>query len=221
MSESSLNSVVSLILECKEGPKPHAEGVFSGVCVDLVDLGVVEDDWNGQRRLVHKLRLLFETEHRDEVGKAGLIAKTFTASLHPKSKLAGFLGAWRGRPVVPGDSVDLKNLVGASCTLVISHRQNLVGRNYASIDAVSKPTRKVAPSGQYNPAETRRRIAEWRAKDAAAAAAPARVPAVGGGRAINPVAAAFPQSGGAPVGAAKSEAASVAAGGDFDPEVGF
>ena len=236
MSENSLNSVVSLILECKEGPKPHAEGVFSGVCVDLVDLGVVEDDWNGQRRLVHKLRLLFETEYRDEVGKAGLIAKTFTASLHPKSKLAGFLGAWRGRPVVPGDSVDLKNLVGASCTLVISHRQNLVGRTYASIDAVSKPTRKVAPSGQYDPAETRRRIAEWKVRDAAGSggqrtevggqrsevrspradgrAAPAGVP-------LNPMAAAFPQSGGAPVGAPKSEAASVAAGGDFDPEVGF
>jgi hypothetical protein len=221
MSESVLNSVVSLILECKEGPKPHPEGVFSGVCVDLVDLGVVEDDWNGQRRLVHKLRLLFETEQRDEVGKAGLIAKTFTASLHPKSKLAGFLGAWRGRPVVPGDSVDLKNLVGASCTLVISHRQNMVGRTYASIDAVSKPTKKVAPSGQYDPAETRRRIAEWKAKDAAAAVAPARVAAAGGARPLNPVAAAFPRSGGAPVAAPKSEAAAAAASGDFDPEVGF
>lgn len=218
MSESVLNSVVSLILECKEGPKPHPEGVVGGVCVDVVDLGVMEDEWNGQRRMVQKLRLLFETDYRDEAGKAGLIAKTFTMSLHPKSKLAGFLGGWRGRPVVPGDSVDLQKLIGASCTLVISHRQNMVGRTYASIDAVSKPTKKVAPSGQYDPAETRRRIAEWKAKDAAAAA---RVPAAGAARPLSPVGAAFPRSGGAPVAAPKSEAAGAAASGDFDPEVGF
>jgi hypothetical protein len=167
MSESSLNSLVSLVLECKEGSKPHPEGVYGAVCVDLVDLGMVDDEWNGQRKLVRKLRLLFETDYRDETGKAGLMAKTFTASLHQKSKLAGFMGTWRGRPVVPGESVDLKKLVGASCTLVISHRQNAVGRTYAAIDAVSKPTKKVAPSGQYDPAETRRRIAEWKVKDAA------------------------------------------------------
>ena len=53
----------------------------------------------------------------------------------------------RGRPVLPGETVDLGKLIGACCTLVISHQQNMVGKTYASIDAVSKPTRKVAPSG--------------------------------------------------------------------------
>ena len=221
MSESSLNSLVSLVLECKEGSKPHPEGVYGGLCVDLVDLGMVDDEWNGQRKLVRKLRLLFETDYRDEAGKAGLMAKTFTASLHQKSKLAGFMGTWRGRPVVPGESVDLKKLVGASCTLVISHRQNAVGRTYAAIDAVSKPTKKVAPSGQYDPAETRRRIAEWKIKDAGGAVAPAAVAAPAAARPLNPVAAAFPQSGGAPAPAPKSAAAPVAASADYDPEVGF
>jgi hypothetical protein len=229
MSESSLNSLVSLVLECKEGSKPHPEGVYGGLCVDLVDLGMVEDDWNGQRKLVRKLRLLFETDFRDEAGKAGLIAKTFTASLHQKSKLAGFLGTWRGRPVVPGDSVDLAKLLGASCTLVISHRQNAVGRTYAAIDAVSKPTKKVAPSGQYDPAETRRRIAEWKIRDAAGLAAgnpnPETrnpIPRAAAGP-LNPVAAAFPQPAAAAPLVPKSGAplAALAATADFDPEVGF
>ena len=219
----------SLVLQCKEGSKPHREGVYAGTCVDLIDLGIVKDLYNGQERLVRKLRLLFETEYRDEMGKAGLIGKTFTASLHQKSKLAGFVGTWRGRPVVPGESVDLKKLLGASCTLVISQRQNAVGRTYAAIDAVSKPTKKVAPSGQYDPAETRRRIAEWKAKDAGAMAAPAGVaaPAAGAGawasaaRPLNPVAAAFPQQAAVAPAAPKSEAAVPAAVGDFDPEVGF
>ena len=227
MSESVLNSVVSLILECKEGSKPHREGVFAARCADLVDLGIVKDVFQGQERMVHKLRLLFETEYRDELGKAGLIGKTFTASLHQKSKLAGFVGSWRGRPVVPGESIDLGKLVGASCTLVISHRQNAVGRTYAAIDAVSKPTKKVAPSGQYDPAETRRRIAEWRVKDAAGLPAGNPNPEIrnpiprAAAAPLNPVAAAFPQPAAAAPVVPKSGAAVPAASGDYDPEVGF
>jgi len=190
----------SFVLQCKEGPKPHPEGVFSANCVDLVDLGVVKDVRNGQERLLRKLKLLFETEYRDEAGKAGMIGKTFTASLHPKSKLAGFIASWRGRPVVPGETIDLGKMLGASCTLVISHRQSAVSRTYATIDAVSKLTKKVVPSGQYDPAETRRRIAEWKAREAAGSNQGSVVSSQGGAtaqpstaRPLNQVAAAFPQ----------------------------
>jgi hypothetical protein len=48
--------------------------------------------------------------------------------------------------------------------LVTSLQQNAFGRTYASIDAVSKPTRKVVPSGSYDPAAARQRLAEWKAK---------------------------------------------------------
>ena len=97
------------------------------------------------------------------------MTKTFTASVHPKAKLADFLGKWRGRAVVPGESIDLAKLIGACCTLVISHQQNMVGRTYASIDAVSKPTKKVVPSGHYDPALARQRIAEWSLRTATGA----------------------------------------------------
>src|SRR5512137_2746473 len=159
---------MSYVLQSKVGGdyKPHPEGIHPAVCVDLIDLGLVETEWLGQRRLVNKLRLVFETEQRNEEGKNCFISKTFTASLHPKSKLADFMGKWRGRPVVPGESIDLANLIGVCCTLVISHQQNMVGRTYASIDAVSKPTKRVAPSGHYDPALARQRIAEWKAKEA-------------------------------------------------------
>ena len=230
MSESSLNSLVSLVLECKEVFEAASRRASTAaVCVDLVDLGMVDDEWNGQRKLVRKLRLLFETDYRDEAGKAGLMAKTFTASLHQKSKLAGFMGTWRGRPVVPGESVDLKKLVGASCTLVISHRQNAVGRTYAAIDAVSKPTKKVAPSGQYDPAETRRRIAEWkvegRRRPPAGNPRPGRIRGRRRGSGWRSV-----ESGGCGVsaagrggarGAQKRRGRTGARAADYDPEVGF
>ena len=157
----------NMVLQCKENGdfKPHPEGIHPAVCVDVMDLGLVETEFQGQKKMVNKVKLVFESEQKTEDGKANCtVSKNFTASLHPKAKLAEFLGKWRGRPVNPGETIDLAKLLGASCTLVISHQQNMSGKTYAAIDAVSKPTRKVAASGTYNPTETRQRYADWKAK---------------------------------------------------------
>jgi hypothetical protein len=155
-----------MILQCKDSGdfKPHPEGIHPAVCVDVMDLGLVETDFQGQKKMVNKVKLVFESEQKTEDGKNCTVSKNFTASLHPKAKLAEFLGKWRGRPVVPGETIDLAKLLGASCTLVISHQQNMSGKSYASIDAVSKPTKKVAPSGTYDPVAMRKSYEEWKAK---------------------------------------------------------
>ena len=230
---------MSLVLESKAGGdfKPHVEGIYAAVCVDVIELGMMEVEFQGQKRLVNKVRVFFETEQRNEEGKNCVITKTLTASLHPKARLAEFLGKWRGRPVMPGELIDLTKLIGANCTLVISHQQNLMGRTYASIDAISKPTKRVVPSGQYDPALARKRIAEWKAKEGQVASNQSSVssnrssgmsnqPAgvsnqAGAERPLNPVAEAFPQSGAGSVAGPKSPAAAQAATEDFDPEVGF
>ena len=148
-----------MILQCKESSefKPHPEGIHPAVCVDVIDLGMVTTEFQGQTRIVNKVKLVFESEEKTEEGKNCTVSKNFTASLHAKAKLAEFLGKWRGRPVTPGETIDLAKLLGASCTLVISHQQNMSGKTYAAIDAVSKPTKRVAPSGEYDPAATRQR----------------------------------------------------------------
>ena len=207
----------NLILQCKDGGdfKPHPEGIHSAVCVDVMDLGLVETDFQGQKKMVNKVKLVFESEQKTEDGKNCTVSKNFTASLHPKAKLAEFLGKWRGRPVVPGETIDLAKLLGASCTLVISHQQNASGKTYASIDAVSKPTKKVAASGSYDPAAARQRYAEWKAKQAGG-----QKPAGGGQPTASPQAAVVAtQPANAP---AKSDAATPAAPApNYDPEVGF
>jgi len=160
---------MTMILQSKASGdfKPHPEGIHPAVCVDVMDMGMMESEFQGQRRLVPKLRLVFESEQRLEDGRNCTISKNFTASLHVKAKLAEFLGKWRGRPVVPGETIDLDKLLGASCTLVISHQQNMRGQIYAEIDAISKPTKKLVPSGHYDPASARQRLEEWRAKQVA------------------------------------------------------
>ena len=209
----------NLTLTSKDGGdfKPHPEGIHPAICVDVMDLGLMETEFQGVRKMVNKLKLVFESEQKTEDGKACSVSKNFTASLHPKAKLAEFLGKWRGRPVLPGETIDLAKLIGASCTLVISHQQNLVGKTYASIDAVSKPTRKVMPSGTYDPAATRQRMADWKAKQGAVAAPqPKAVPAVAPRPAASPAAASMSKSA-APVTAQSATEDDI----PFDPEVGF
>jgi hypothetical protein len=159
-----------MILQCKESAEfiPHPEGIHPAVCLDVLDMGLMEVEFQGQRRMVNKVKLVFESEQKMDDGRNFTVSKNFTASLNLKAKLAEFLGKWRGRPVVPGESVDMNRLVGACCTLVISHQLNKVGRPYASIDAISKPTKRVVPSGGYDPAAARQRLAEWKAKQVAA-----------------------------------------------------
>src|SRR6185369_16018912 len=150
------------------------------------DLGLVETEFQGQKRMVNKVKLVFESEQKSEDGKNCTVTKNFTASLHPKAKLADFLGKWRGRPVVPGETIDLAKLLGACCTLVISHQQNMVGKTYASIDAVSKPTKKVAASGTYDPVAARQRFAEWKAKQVVKPQAMAAAPVASAPQAAAP-----------------------------------
>jgi len=208
---------MALVLESKVGGdfRPHVEGIHSAVCVDVINLGLVETEFQGQRRLVNKVRIVFETEQRTEDGRNCTISKTYTASLHPKAKLTEGLGKWRGRPVVPGESIDLDKLIGACATLVISHQTSLAGRTYASIDAISKPTKRLVPSGHYDPALARQRIAEWKAKEAGVTAGN---PSATASRPLPPVPV-RPSGAAQPRGVPPSAAPATTA--DFDPEVGF
>jgi hypothetical protein len=168
----------NLTLTCKDSGdfKPHPEGIHPAVCVDVMDLGLVETDFQGVKKMVNKVKITFESEAKTDDGKPCSVAKSFTASLDRKAKLTEFLGKWRGRPIAPGETIGLDKLIGASCTLVISHQKNLAGKTYASIDAVSKPTKQVAPSGTYDPAAARKRFEEWKAKQPAGPAGLAPAP---------------------------------------------
>jgi len=205
----------NLTLTCKDSGdfKPHPEGIHPAVCVDVMDLGLVETDFQGVKKMVNKVKITFESEALSEDGKRCTVFRSFSASLHPKSNLSTFLSKWRGRPVAPGESIELQKLIGACCTLVISHQKNLAGKTYASIDAVSKPTKKVTPSGTYDPAAARQRYADWSLRTATMKQGPsgqAPAPTAAAPRATMPAAPAPVKSG-----------AATTPPSDFDPEVGF
>ena len=216
---------MALVLESKAGGdfRPHVEGIHPAICVDVINLGLVETEFQGQKRLVNKVRVVFETEQRTEDGRNCTLSKTYTASLHPKAALTASLGTWRGRPVGLGESIDLDKLIGACATLVVSHRQSVTGRTYASIDAISKPTKRLVASGSYDPALARQRIAEWKAREAAGS--DQRSVTSNQSRSTSPrpypPVPSRPSSGEGAQPKSVAPSAAPATSGDFDPEVGF
>ena len=154
--------------------EPHPEGIHPAVCVDVIDLGMTVTKFQGEERIVLNVMFVFETEQWMENGRKRTIWKIFPASPHPKASLAGILGKWFGRQIIEGDTIDLDDLIGRSCTLVISH-YNFAGRIYASIDDISRPTKELTPSAYYDAAAVRQRIFKWKTKQAANPAAALRL----------------------------------------------
>lgn len=126
---------------------PCPEGVCNGVCVDVVDLGIVSGTFGPQ----HKLKVVWETDQTMENGKPFLVSKWYTASLNEKSNLFKDLKSWRGKPFTTDElkAFDLEKVVGAPCQLVITHNDK-DGTIYANVQTVIKAgATRVSPSGNY------------------------------------------------------------------------
>lgn len=135
------------------------EGQHLAICVDVADLGLVETTYNGEKKMQHKVRLVFELATAKKDGSRFVIGERFTASLHEKAALRKFLQSWRGRAFTPDElkRFDTETLIGANAIVQIVH--NTKGdRTYDNIDAIMKPvrgSRPLAPSGQYVRAKDR------------------------------------------------------------------
>ena len=145
--------------------QPAPEGIHSALCVDVIDLGINPTPYGDKAQL----RIVFELESKMDDGRPFTQSQKFTASLHPKATLAQFLAKWRGKPIGDNETLDLDKLLGAQATLVISHEQakDGSGKTFAVIDAISKATKKLTASGEYDPAAARQRIADYKAKQPA------------------------------------------------------
>lgn len=127
---------------------PAPEGVNHAVCVDVVDLGIVNGAF-GPRK---KVRLMWESEQTRDDGKRFLIAKQYSPSLHEKASLRKDLKQWRGRDFSADElkKFDLESIIGVPCQLVIVHEEK-DGTVYGNVTAIMKadPNHRILPNGQY------------------------------------------------------------------------
>lgn len=117
---------------------PAPAGVHQGVCVDVVDLGMVEVTFAGETKRQHKINVAWQLDElREEDGKPFLVFKRYTLSLHEKANLRKDLESWRGRPFTRDEEMgfDVESVIGANCLLNVQHTERQ-GKTYANIVAI-------------------------------------------------------------------------------------
>lgn len=123
--------------------EPCPEGLHPAVCVDVVELGVIQSQW-GSKDTVELRWQVFPTDPdnpaeslRTESGRPFMIVQRFNASLHPKAGLYKLLTAWRGKKFTDAElqGFDLDNVLGAPCQLQVIHNHK-EGQTYANIQAI-------------------------------------------------------------------------------------
>jgi hypothetical protein len=122
---------------------PAPEGLWPAVCVDVVDLGIVQTAFGAQV----KIQIRWQLEEKDpKTNKRYLVVQSYTPSLHEKSKLRPLLESWRGKKFSADEvkQFDVEKLLGANCQLQIIHNIKDEGRVYANVQAAVPAHRNAA-----------------------------------------------------------------------------
>ncbi len=135
--------------ESGEGYVNAPPGTYSALCVDVVDLGVLDTNYNGEVKPQHKIRIVWQIDENQQNGKPFTISKRYTLSLHEKAALRKDLESWRGRPFTDQERAgfDLESLLAAPAMLSVIHNSN-GGKTYANVSAIMKLPKSMFPPVQ-------------------------------------------------------------------------
>src|SRR5512135_405411 len=126
-----------LIIKENDGQhfEPAPPGLHQAVCVDVVDLGMVDGKFGPKR----KLKLVWQLKAKNKLGERFQARASYTQSLMEGSNLRRDLESWRGRAFTPAaiKAFDVEVLIGVNCQLSLKHNQSKrTGRTYAQVTAV-------------------------------------------------------------------------------------
>jgi hypothetical protein len=152
--------------------EPAPAGMHNAICVDVIDLGLVQTNY-GDKDMLRIMWELPETKMGD--GRPFVVSKRYNKSLHTKAALNKDLSKWRGRLIEDGESIDMTKLLGANCKLEVEHFQD-GDKTFTGIGYIGKPEKKLKASGHYDGEKVRQRIAERKAKEAGQQSAPQTQP---------------------------------------------
>ena len=134
----------------KEGEKKEymiaPEGTYQAVCFNVWDLGMQEGEWQGQKKVQHKIIVGWEIDEKiptgEYEGKRFTIYKKYTLSLSDKASLRKDLESWRGRAFTKDElkGFDVEGLVGANCLLNVIHNKSNE-KTYTNISSIMKLTK--------------------------------------------------------------------------------
>ena len=128
---------------------PAPAGVHVGVCVDVVDLGVLEVTYNKQTKKQHKIRIVWQIAEDMQDGKPYICQKRYTLSLHEKAALRKDLESWRGRAFTDEElkGFDVETILNVGCLLNVIH-ENKGGDIFANVTSIMR-----LPKGMHAPTQ--------------------------------------------------------------------
>lgn len=132
---------------------PAPEGTHQAVCVDVIDLGIVEGSYQGKPNKRHKIDLAWQIDELRDDGKRFVLYKRYTLSLGEKATLRHDLESWRGRAFTEDElrGFDVETVIGVNCLINVQHKKSADGsRTYANVVSVMpliKGMAKIGASG--------------------------------------------------------------------------
>jgi hypothetical protein len=118
--------------------KPAPEGLWDGVCIDVVDKGMVNTQYGPTHKIQY--RWVVNAEPRRTDGKPHMVSMSYPNSLHEKSNQRKMLELWRGKKFTPEElkKFDLESVLGAPCQIQVAHDVGDDGDPYAFPQIVMK-----------------------------------------------------------------------------------
>lgn len=126
---------------------PAPEGPQQAVCVDVVDLGLVDYEWKGKKKTDAMVRIIWHSaEINPETDQPYEISNRYTNSLGDKANLRKHLEAWRGKAFTEEerDGFDLETLIGVNAFMSIIQNVSK-GKTYANIASIMKLPKGMEP----------------------------------------------------------------------------
>lgn len=116
-----------------------SEGLVDAKCYGVMDLGTTEQEFNGEKKMVRKLQISFETQQmgkfidkdtKEEIEAPLCVWLTKTFSFYEASKLYPLIKDWVD---VEETKKNVFSLVGKTAKLMISHTTSKGGKVFADV----------------------------------------------------------------------------------------
>lgn len=128
-------------------------------CYGMIEVGTVEQVYQGETKKAHKVIIDFELPLETSVFREGepekpfVISKEYTLSFHEKSTLRAHLSSWRGKPFSDTEAAnfDITKLVGVPAMVNVIHKASADGtKTYANIASISPMPKGLVCPEQVN-----------------------------------------------------------------------
>jgi hypothetical protein len=142
-------------------PESHYEPVPKGNHVarlyQIVHIGTIPTNWQGQQKMTDKVRLTFELCNEKKAFREGdepkpfSVSREFTLSMGAKSNLRPFVEGFIGTKLSDEEAYgfDLEDLLGEACLLNVVHAE--VGENvYANINSATPLVKGMEAPALFN-----------------------------------------------------------------------